>query len=346
MHSKSYTWFAAATVAIGGLTFISSSRAADDANTNTGNTATNDASNRAANAADRAGDATKNAAEKTGDALKNAADKTGDALNRAGEKIADTARNAGDKTSTAGAQAPDADDIRKTLATATEAAVTKGGIDDLAERFVDADAKRLHDFVNDNSNGKFDKLDGRIAQLQKDWKEKYGKDFSFASDRNNVLGDAFARISQGEIGEARVAGNKETASNEPKVTAGSAEDLKKSGAAKTDANSNTTGGGDTNKDAGRNIATVTIPASHGMPELAIPLIHELPDTWKIDVPDNIDGQKLHDNLLKHLTMVDEDKANWPSDVNDAYRAVTHHVMAAVMDANADSSAAGAAGAVK
>jgi len=241
-------------------------------------------------------------------------------------KPADTATHAGDAT--AAKPAPDADDIRKTIATATESTVTKGGFDDVVERFVDHDRDRLHDYANKN---KFDDLDGRVDQFLKDWKAKYNQDFKMASDRNNILGDTFARISQGEIGEARTASGKETPSDQPKVKGGTAEDLQKSGAAKTDANSSKTFGGDTNKEPGRDIATMTIAASHGMPELMIPMIHEAPDSWKIDLPDNVDGQKLHDNLLKHLTMVDDDKANWPNDVNEAYRVVTHHMMSALFD---------------
>jgi hypothetical protein len=242
--------------------------------------------------------------------------------------------------------APDADDIRKTVAIATDNAVSKNGFDNLVNRFVDADQKRLKDFKPADN---FDKLNGRADQFAKDWKAKYGQDFGFETHRNDVLNDSFARISQGEIGEARTAGNKEQPSNEPKVTGGTAEDLKKTGVNQTDANSNKTGGGNTNREPGRNIASFIIlpqaqaSANLGQPgqaagarlaassEMPIPLIHELPDTWKIDLPDNIDGQKLYDNVLKHLTMVDEDKNNWPADVNEAYRSVTRHMMMAVMD---------------
>ena len=74
-------------------------------------------------------------------------------------------------------------------------------------------------------------------------------------------------------------------------------------------------------------------------DLPIPLIHELPDTWKIDLPDNIDGQKLQDNLLKHLTLLDEDRANWPSDEFDAYRAMARHMITAVMESESTPKAA-------
>jgi hypothetical protein len=245
----------------------------------------------------------------------------------AADKAAD-ASNPNDAT--ASKQAPDADAIRKTVATATEAAVTKGGFGDVVDRFVDADQTRL----KDASKQKYDDLDAKIDQFRQDWKAKYNQDFNISSDRNNILGDSFARISQGEIGEARTAGGKEVPSDEPKVVAGTAEDLKKAGANQTDLNSNKTFGGDTNRESGRNIAAMIIPASHGEAEVDVPLIHELPDSWKIDLPDSVDGAKLHDNLLKQITSLDDAKDKWPSDVNDAYRDVTHHVMEAMFESTA------------
>ena len=64
----------------------------------------------------------------------------------------------------------------------------------------------------------------------------------------------------------------------------------------------------------------------------MPLIDELPDLWKIDVPGRAStAQSSYDNLLKHLTMANEQKDKWPADENDAYRAVSHHVLMAVLD---------------
>jgi hypothetical protein len=88
---------------------------------------------------------------------------------------------------------------------------------------------------------------------------------------------------------------------------------------------------DRNLDKGRNVAVVSFPESHGMPELYVSLIHEMPDNWKIDVPDNVDGQKLNDNLCNHLTMFAQHKDQWPTDVNEAYRMAAHHVMMAIYD---------------
>jgi len=237
--------------------------------------------------------------------------------------------------------APDADDIRKTVAGATENAVSKNGFDNLVRRFVDADRNRIGSYKSPDN---FAKLEGRIDQFNKDWKAKYGQDFGFERHRNDVLNDSFARITQGEIGEARTASGKETPSAEPQnVKGGAPQDLKKSGVNQPDAQSNKTAGGDTNREPGRNVATFTIPAgmkieakpgevrAEANKDLSIPLIHEFPDSWKIDLPDNIDGQKLHDALLKHLTMFDEDRANWPADVNEAYRMCTKHMMMALFE---------------
>ena len=56
------------------------------------------------------------------------------------------------------------------LGQVTNAALTKGGFNDLIERFNDADRTRLMSWAKDKNNKeKLDVLDGRIAQFQKDW---------------------------------------------------------------------------------------------------------------------------------------------------------------------------------
>ena len=229
----------------------------------------------------------------------------------------------------------DSEDIRDTLGEATEAAFTKGGFDDLVERFVDADRNRLGKFANDNKE-KFAQLDGKVEQLRKDFKAKYGKDLDI--DHKVVFGNAFNgfAIAQGEISNPALlsnwpvenkgamnlkAGDTATVKTTPGSDKGVAGDVKR------EANKAT--GGDTNLNKGRNVAVVMFPQSHGMPELMVSMIHELPDAWKIDVPDTVDGQKLHDQLLKHLTMFGNDKDKWPADVNEASRMLSHHVLVAV-----------------
>src|SRR5688500_14517063 len=104
--------------------------------------------------ADKVGDKIDRAADKTGDALNRAADKTGDAVgnavdrarNRVGEVDARDAGPAGAGGLPPGVGASnkdDSEDIRDTLGEVTEAALTKDGLNDLVERFVDADRNRF-----------------------------------------------------------------------------------------------------------------------------------------------------------------------------------------------------------
>ncbi|CAN5524369.1 hypothetical protein BH09PLA1_BH09PLA1_34250 [soil metagenome] len=207
----------------------------------------------------------------------------------------------------------DARPVRTLLANATEAAVSKDGFDNLVRRFVDADRDRIS--KNDLNDADWAKLNGRIDQFRKDWKAKYNQDFDIEKEEL-VYNDQF-RIVRGEIGnEAQPAAGKMDP-GKPDTSPGPESDK--------------LGGGDVNRDPGRNVAKVTFPASHGMPVLYIPLINEFPSMWKIDVPDQVDGRKLYNNLLEQLTFADEHKAMWPADVNDAYRAISHHVFCAILD---------------
>jgi hypothetical protein len=308
------------------------------------------------NAAERTGNAIERGAQKTGDAIKNGADKVGDAVTGADRN----AQTAADKDTAKGAE-----EIHDTLAQVAEAALTKSGLDDMVERFVDADRNRLGQ--GDVLKADHPDLDGRIAELQKDWKAKYNQDFDI-KDEDAVYNTTFARISEGEEGRARTAGEKvgaDAASNNgtagASATAGgvgaSGNVDTNNGTANVNVDNNTgvdAPKADTNgqtaadknlNDPGRDIATVHIAESHGMAALDVPMIHEA-GGWKLDIPDSVDAQKLKDNVQTALTHCDEMKDKWSSDPNEAYRAVTHSVLLAIFDKPmtnaADSSGAGAA----
>jgi hypothetical protein len=63
--------------------------------------------------------------------------------------------------------------------------------------------------------------------------------------------------------------------------------------------------------------------------------------WKLDIPDTVDSQKLADNLQKHLSQLQQQQAQWPSDQGQAYSQVTHHILAALTDADNITGGAGA-----
>ena len=72
-----------------------------------------------------------------------------------------------------------------------------------------------------------------------------------------------------------------------------------------------------------------VPAALGLPEVRASLIHEKTGKWRFDIPNNITGQMLHDNLIKHLTAIADHPEQWPADQDAAYGMVGHHVIMAL-----------------
>src|SRR5215213_8612536 len=70
-------------------------------------------------------------------------------------------------------EAEDPNDIHKAFEGLTEAAVTRGGFDDVVERLVDQDRNRIGKYAGKQ----FNDLDATADAINKAWKEKYGKDF-------------------------------------------------------------------------------------------------------------------------------------------------------------------------
>jgi hypothetical protein len=76
--------------------------------------------------------------------------------------------------------------------------------------------------------------------------------------------------------------------------------------------------------------TVSIPASHGLPEVRVPLVKDGAD-FKINVPSTLTAERLQANLARELARANDMKAQWPDDATQAERALAHHIMLAVMD---------------
>ena len=73
--------------------------------------------------------------------------------------------------------------VHTLLGQITNDALTKGGLDNMASHFNDADRDRIKPWLNDKNNkAALDQLDGRIAQFQLDWKAKYNQDFKIRKD--------------------------------------------------------------------------------------------------------------------------------------------------------------------
>jgi hypothetical protein len=246
----------------------------------------------------------------------------------AAQDDAAAARQAGDQAAKRAADLPkasfppgvqtkevqNADGIRAPLAEASEAALTKGGFDDLVERLVDQDRNRIGDYADQE----FTELDGIIDAVRKQWKDKYNDDFDVDDKK------AFTKVvlMQGEIQDPNLVA---THWPVPPVQAGAGEAV---AAAErkpppTDANNP-----DSNIEKGRDVALAVFPASHGLPQINVSLVREATG-WRIDVPNNVTGPQLNAALSKHLTHIKDNAAQWPADVNEATTMVAHHVMMAL-----------------
>jgi hypothetical protein len=205
-----------------------------------------------------------------------------------------------------------------TLGDATEAVLTKDGFDDFVERLVDQDRNRIG--ADGFAEREFADLDAKARAIRAAWNAKYGAD-EFDADEEQ----AFAKLGVvvGKIDDARALA---TAWPVPAVTdpAGAAPGEPVPASA-TETAGNEDPDLDSNLEKGRGVAIATIPASHGLPALNVSFIHEVPG-WRVDVPNALTGQQLHDGLLKHLTHVADAQADWPADKNEAALMIAHHVL--------------------
>lgn len=208
-------------------------------------------------------------------------------------------------------QATDTQGIQTTLAKITDSAASKSGLDNVVSYFVEADRNRLSDQAKKLADEAT--LNGRIAELQKDWKNKYNQNFSV--NPQVAFGKQFEGFS---IVEGKVT-NPMMLSNWP---------VSSQGAAQAGQQGEPGQGGKSNIQQGQQVAIVTLPASHGLPEVTASMVKE-GNQWRLDIPDNIDAQRLHDNLLTQLTSLDEQKDQWPNDVNEASRLATHRVLVGI-----------------
>jgi len=191
--------------------------------------------------------------------------------------------NKSDAAKTAGSMIPgdqigtaDLTKIYGILGNIAEDALDKGNFDKLVSNLAAPDQDRIGKKFATQS---FPDLDGRVDQLQKDFKSKYNDNFNL---------------------------------NESKVFENWAKVQK------------------TGETADKTMVNVMLPASHGLPALTIPMVKDH-EAFRVDIPDQVNGDQLKQSLQDHLTEVDNMKDQWPTDKLDAQRAIVHHVFMAVMN---------------
>jgi hypothetical protein len=232
----------------------------------------------------------------------------------------------------AGIQAKDLhamNDVRDAFKTVTTDAFGKNPLNDIIKCTVDQDRSRLENNNMDKSRkDNNDQLGHIVQQLDTAWHAKYNQNFSL--DASKVYLDTFLHIGTGEVtnpdqlvGHWPVSATDNAANATGQMTAQDAKDAHKNF------------GGDVNLEKGRNVAIAHVVGSHGMPGITASLIHELPGSWRFDVPNTLTREKLYSNLVANLTHLYNNQAQWPADSAEAYRAATHAVVASLYDINLD-----------
>jgi hypothetical protein len=217
---------------------------------------------------------------------------------------------------------------REAFGKATAAAVQKDGLSNLVDRLVDQDRERIGQYKQQKN----DALDDVISKFQGQWKAKYGKDFDMtrAEDERAFSG---VQILQGQVDNPDMLAGKWPIAQPMTATARATDERAQQAANRQDVQTakSKAFGGDVNLDKGRDVAVVKVPATMGLPDVYCSLIKEHTTGWRFDIPNNITGQQLHDNLVKHLTTLADHPEQWPADADQAYGLVGHHVVMALYD---------------
>lgn len=202
-----------------------------------------------------------------------------------------------------------ANNIRGTLAVATEEALTKDGLRGLAQRTTKSDRKRLETYLQQDQSD----LNNLLERLHTAWRQKYGEDLTIDQNRSEVFDSTQVAIVEGIQAEAIQARAAEPPAAEE---TGDAPVVAEPGAT-------------------QNEATAIFTSSHGMPQVAVPLIDEgklfgLSEAWRIDVPITVDGPTFKQNLMTQIEQALAEEDQWPQEVNEARRKAIHSVMLALM----------------
>jgi len=270
-------------------------------------------------------------------------------------------------------------DAKKVLSQTANAIVSKDGLKNLSQQVCSKDAQRVGDLSQQQAQ-----VDQAADQLRQAYKDKYQKDLDLSQNADQVFTAEFiqiggasdqARQASGQVpadqgtspsasstggasGSASGTSGSSGAGASGSVGAGGASGTANIGGASVSGNVGSSGAaasatGDAAQTAGSSMGgtTVTIPASHGMPEARIRLVQE-GGQWKIALPQGADAKQFADNVSKQLQQCAQMKDQWPADANQAQQAIVHSVLIAFSDqssggasgSSSSSSGAGTSGA--
>lgn len=252
------------------------------------------------------------------------------------------------------------DEARKLLGKVTELAVTKDSVDDIIEWFTDEDQRRFENF--ELTEEQQNTLNGRIEQIQRDFQAKYDSRLSIDADR--VFADGtFSLRGPDAADQARMASDRpgQNQGNQANQAQGdrativlnkSKSDTHRDGMQHDQNRQGQPGqpggvggaqpgqpggiGGQQPGGVGGIDADRNRQYGESDREITVPVVMQN-GSYRIDVPDSVDGQKLYDNLLYALTEVGNNVDSWPADQNEAARKINMKVLSAVTDSLKDKS---------
>lgn len=204
-------------------------------------------------------------------------------------------------------------DIRETIEEFTQAAFTRGGFDDMVERLVDQDRNRIGD-LDDNLN---QTLDAHIQTFLRNWETKYDSEFDIDDDQF-LRGMA---VTVGEVEDPQMAMR-----HWPVAPTG---DVREAAPAAAAVDENNRELGQANLEEGRDVAIATVRGKDGK-TLHVSLINEA-GGWKIDLPNNISAEQLHQRTSKVLQALNEDPSKLPASESEAYDMLSHKLLSSIYD---------------
>jgi hypothetical protein len=180
-----------------------------------------------------------------------------------------------------------------------------------------SDRERIHGQLQKD----YPDIEQVVSDFRTAWREKYNDGFDMGRAESEF---AFAgsRVLEGEISDQAM-----LASERLGPDAGPRTGLDKVDQATDKIEDKVTGD--------KKVATVQLPASREqkLESLSLHVADEgtLLTDWRLNTPDTLTAQRLHDNLKSRLTALLQSKDKWPAEQRDAYRVVSHQILAAISD---------------
>ena len=256
----------------------------------------------------------------------------------------------------------DAEGVQKTIRDLANAALTENGFNDVGERLVDQDRNRWGENKPENT----DELNAAAKKFRDAFKQKFGEDFDMTEGDELFTG---IQVVEGEVKDPQIVASnwpvKQTGmtagggmGDEARTAGGDVGRPDRNAAAERNEQ-------DSNIEEGRNVAVAFLPSpqKHGMGDtarsgqpgeqagqhtgqherhagasvghhgLTLSFVNEFPGSWKLDVPNQIQGQQVYTKLAERINKLADSPEQWPSDPKQVEKLVAHEVLACVVGAD-------------